>query len=426
MSLISLIIALLAIALLLRVDFIYYIAYVCIGIYLISRWYTPRALRALRLSRTFNSHAFLGETVEVVLHAENLSRLPLPWLEYSESIPPELRIGDPGTRAIGLHGRQKRDFSYRVQAGRRGYYRLGPLRLSTGDLFGLVKSTTGYLPPDYLTVYPRIISLTALGLPSRLPFGTIASSQRLFEDPARPSGVRAYRSGDSQRQINWKASAHVDELLVRRLQPAISLETAILLDLHSGDYSQRDLADYTEWAISVAASLAVHLADQRQPVGLITNGVDPLADAGSTDEALFDEENGRLQRGMEGGTGGQMPPALLPRGGRAHLMKVLEQLARVESDETRPLVEWAAAACLPLSWGVTIIAITAHGSVEPRARPCTGYGAAGSIQSSSSSNPICSSGKHKSGPANSAFAPSRCWKQRALLLWRQPRGQGVR
>ncbi len=361
MSLISLIIVLLAVAFLLRIDFIYYIVYVCIGILVISRWYTPRALRQLRFSRSFNSHAFFGETVEVQLHGVNLSRLPLPWLEFSESIPPELRIGGPELRAIGLHGREQRDFAYRVQAGRRGYYRLGPLRLSSGDLFGLAKASTGYLPPDYLTVYPRILPLAALGLPSRLPFGTIASRQQLFEDPARPSGVRAYRSGDSQRQINWKASAHVDELLVRRYQPAISLETAILLNLHSADYSQRDLTYHTEWAICVAASLASHLADRRQPVGLITNGIDPLQTVEQGSELEFGEENGRLRCVEYADVLRQLPLPLLPRSGRAHLMKLLEQLARVESEVTRPLAEWAAPACLPLHWGVTILVITARG-----------------------------------------------------------------
>lgn len=361
MNLIGLIIALLAVAFFLRLDFVYYIAYVCAGIYLVSRWYTPHALRNVHLSRHFNSHAFLGEIVTVNLQCENLSRLPLPWLEYSESIPPEMRIGEPEIRAIGLGGREKRAFAYRVQAGRRGYYRLGPLRLSTGDLFGLVPGKSGYLPPDYLTVYPQIIPLTALGLPSRLPFGTVASRQRLFEDPARPSGVRAYRSGDSQRRINWKASAHTDELLVRRYQPAVSLETAILLNLHADEYAPRDRGFHTEWAITVAASLAAHLANQRQAVGLISNGVDPLQLLGQGSEAAFDEVDGRLLRRVAGEETLELPPPLLPRSGRAHLMKLLEQLARIESAPARPLAAWATTACVPLSWGITVIAITAHG-----------------------------------------------------------------
>lgn len=360
MGLVGLIITLLILALLLRVDFIYYIVYVCLGVYLLSRWLLPRVLNQVWISREFNDHAFYGEIVTVQLVWQNSSRLPLPWLEFSESIPPALRSGEEMQRAINLGGRQERRFSYRIKAGRRGYYRLGPLRLASGDLFGLVEGKTGYLRPDFITVYPRIISLSSLGLPSRLPFGTIASHQRLFEDPARPMGTRQYHSGDSQRHINWKVSAHTDNLLVKRFEPAISLETAILLNLHMHDYERRDWRFLTEWAITTAASLAAYLINQRQPVGLISNGIDPLQ---SADELQFSEESGRLLRADEGSDFQEsfLPPAIAPHNGRGHLMKILEQLARIESGETIPFTEWGARACYHLSWGVTILAITARG-----------------------------------------------------------------
>lgn len=362
MNLIVLIVILLAVAFLLRIEFIYYIVYVCIGIYFISRWLVPRAMRQLRVSRRFDDHAFSGETVNIDLLWQNQSRVPLPWLEFNESIPPELRRGESASWAIGLGSRQKRQMGYQVQAGRRGYYQIGPARLTSGDLFGLIRPSTGELEADYLTVYPRIIPLVELGLPSRLPFGTIASQQRLFEDPARPAGVRDYRSGDSQRQINWKASAHASQLLVRRYQPAISLETAILLNLHNEDYEKRDWRYHTEWAVVVAASLAAHLAKQRQPVGLICNGVDPLLRTEGK-SLIFDEESGRLQRDDSQNLVGSslMPPPVLPRSGRAQLMKVLELLARIESVRTVPLDQWAATACAPLSWGVTVMVISARG-----------------------------------------------------------------
>lgn len=362
MNLIVLIVILLAVAFLLRIEFIYYIVYVCIGIYFISRWLVPRAMGQLRVSRKFDDHAFSGETVNIELIWQNQSRVPLPWLEFNESIPPELRRGESASWAISLGSRQKRQMSYQVQAGRRGYYQIGPARLTSGDLFGLVRPSTGELGADYLTVYPRIIPLVELGLPSRLPFGTIASQQRLFEDPARPAGVRDYRSGDSQRQINWKASAHASQLLVRRYQPAISLETVILLDLHTEDYEKKDWRYHTEWAVVVAASLAAFLAKQRQPVGLICNGVDPLLER-KGELPVFDEESGRLLRDDSQNLVGSslMPPPVLPRSGRAQLMKVLELLARIESDRTVPLEQWAATACAPLTWGVMVMVISARG-----------------------------------------------------------------
>ena len=80
MNLVVLITILLAVAFLLRIDFIYYIVYVCIGILLLSRLLVPRIMRRLVASRSFNDHAFGGETVDIELHLQNQSRLPLPWL----------------------------------------------------------------------------------------------------------------------------------------------------------------------------------------------------------------------------------------------------------------------------------------------------------------------------------------------------------
>ncbi|MEJ2748347.1 MAG: DUF58 domain-containing protein, partial [Anaerolineae bacterium] len=291
MDITALIIILLAIAFLLRIDFIFYILYICIALYAWSRWYPGWALSKLKISRDYNNRAFWGESVPIVVRLQNVSRLPLPWISVRESQAVELTAAAQTSHVTALRGRETTEFRYEVRALRRGYYRLGPMRVSSGDLFGLAEEKVGHYQADYLTVYPRITPLSQLGLPSRLPFGTIASRQRLFEDPARPAGVRDFRSGDSLRQINWKASAHTRQLMVKTYQPAISLETAVLLTLHRDDYLRENRANRIEWAIEVAASLAAHLADQRQAVGLLTNGVDPL---GSGETAVFDEESGRL------------------------------------------------------------------------------------------------------------------------------------
>ena len=361
MGLIGLILVLLAVAFLLRVDFIFYIVYVCVGVYILSRWYTPAALRQLRVERRFNDHAFLGETVKVELLWHNQGRLPLPWIEFTESVAPVLRIGEPIQQALSLGGRQRAVTSYEVQAAQRGYYRLGPLRMTVGDLFGIVPRKQGSVGASHLTVYPHIIPLSNLGLPSRLPFGTIASHQRLFEDPARPFGIRDYRSGDSPRRIHWKASAHTNSLVVKTLEPAISLETAVFLNLHRGDFEPKQWRYYSEWAITVAASLAAHLIGEKQAVGLITNGVDPLQGMAEV-EATFDEDSGRLLR--QDDAGATLPPRApdFPlRQGRAHLIKILERLARVESDFTVPLNAWARNASVKLAWGVTLLVVTPRG-----------------------------------------------------------------
>jgi len=370
-----LIIFLLIVAFLFRLDFIFYIVYVMTGIYAWSQWRSPRSVARLRLRRTYRDHAFLGEPVTVRVHIENESRLPLPWLQLYDSIPANLRLGSGRNKAISLRGRGAAAFSYRVRANRRGYYRLGPMLLTTGDLFGFAEHHR-QIPADYLTVYPRIIPLEKLNLPSRLPFGVLPSRQRLFEDPARPIGVRDYQAGDSLRHINWKVSAHAENLLVKNFQPAIALDTMILLNMNQAEYERRHRYDSPNWAVVIAASLAAHLASQRQAVGLACNGVDPLRQRQGLGQDIlpFDAKTGRLQLLDQGGGAGAeweidraaafMPPPVPPRPGRPHLMKVLEILARVEPETTAPFAHWTTTACLELSWGTTIIAITPKGDED--------------------------------------------------------------
>jgi uncharacterized protein (DUF58 family) len=355
-----LIIIFIVVALLLRLDFVFYIVYVMGGIYLISRWLAPRALRSVKVERNFADHAFLGERIPVTLRLHNRGRLPLPWLQLNESVPPELASGGSHAFALSLRAREQRELAYHVQATRRGYYRLGPLYVRSGDLFGWSEERA-QSGASYLTVYPRIIPLARLGLPSRLPYGTIASQQRLFEDPARPTGVRDYQSGDSLRRINWKVSAHHDNLVVKTLQPAISLDTFILLNLNQDDYSPATRYSAPEWAIEVAASLAAHLEARKQAVGLATNGSDPLLQqaAAGTEALPFDEVTGRLLLSEDGATGSRLLPLpIAPRPGRPQLMKLLELLARVEARPAPPFAAWLARATLHLSWGITLPVIT--------------------------------------------------------------------
>ncbi len=349
----ALICLLLVVGFLLRIDFVFYLAYLSLGIYALGRWYIPRALRYLHVERRFNDHAFLGEPVAVQVALTNLSRLPIPWVQLDESIPAGIATHSRLRAVITLRGGEQMVLSYQLAAQRRGYYRLGPLWLTGGDLFGFVEQTR-QMPPTYLTVYPRLIALHRPGLKARLPFGIIASRQPLYDDPARLRGVRDYQSGDSLRQIHWKLSAHTPDLVVKTYQPAIALTSVVALNLNLEEYPRRTRYDLSEWAIVVAGSVAAHLVEQRQAVGLVTNGFDPLGDPQG---AVFDEQSGRLLRTA----GAQPPPPIPPHPGRAHLIKLLERLARIEAEATRSLTIWLPTQVAGLSWGTTVLVITPHG-----------------------------------------------------------------
>jgi uncharacterized protein (DUF58 family) len=322
-------------AAILREDTILTLFYFVIGSYALSRWWSGRALRAVTVQRMFNNRAFLNDKVPIALEVENTSRLPVVWLRLADSLPVELAGAETFRQVVSLGPRATRRFEYVLQPVRRGYYQIGPLFLYSGDLLGLSEERVRQSPPVYLTVYPRIVALSSIRLPSRSPMGTLRHHQPIFEDPTRIRGKRDYVAGDSLRRVDWKATATLGRMQVKLFEPSIALETALFLNLNSNDYYYRTRIDGAELGIVVAASIANWVTAQKQTVGFATNGVDIL-DAG------------------------QRAPVLPPEKGRGHLMRILDVLARIQLTESESFVQLLRRQRVHLAWGTTVVLITGN------------------------------------------------------------------
>ncbi|MEJ5246277.1 MAG: DUF58 domain-containing protein [Caldilinea sp.] len=321
-----------AIAALMRMDWAYYLVYVVGGVWAFSHWWVRRTLQRLRVKRRIPQYAFTNEVVTAAIEIENRSWLPLPWLQVQEAVPLDLKDQPDYRVVLSIGGRSALRHTYRLYCRRRGYYTVGPLNLRTSDLFGFVDARWQEAGGDELIVYPAIVPLEKLGLPGRMPFGALPTRRQLDEDPARLGGVRQYVSGDSLRRIHWKATAHEDTLLVKKLQPSQELPVFIALNLDRSAYPARALIGASEWAISIAASIAGHMSEQRQAVGLASNGVDPFIEGPAAPIGL--------------------------RVGRSHLMNVWRLLARIQlNDEAPPLHEWLPLQTASLPWGTTVVLI---------------------------------------------------------------------
>ena len=321
-------------AIILRDDTIITLFYLLAGVYFVGRWWRDRSLKSVRFTRNYTDRAFLGEQVTVRLEVQNTHWLPVVWLRLHDSLPVELAAHRFFQEVVTLGPLERREFAYTLQSYKRGYYRIGPLHLYTGDLLGLSEEQDRSGRPDYLTVYPRIVSLTSLSLPSHSPLGTLRHTQPIFEDPSRVTGKRDYVSGDSLRRVDWKATAVAGRLQVKQFEPSIALETMIVLNLNAAEYEARSRFDASELAIVIAASIANWVAGKKQAMGMVVNGADPLCD-------------------------GQPPAALPARKGRQHLMRLLDVLARISLAESAPpLPEVLRRETVRLPWGTTLVIVT--------------------------------------------------------------------
>lgn len=322
----------LVVAVLLRLDWVYYLVYVAGGVWGLSLLWAKYHLRWMRVTRTTPTHAFSGELVSGSVRIDNLGWIPVPWVRAREAVPPELRSRNRYQTVVSLNRRAAVNFIYELRCRQRGYFRVGPLTLATGDLFGFADSGFVEEEPETMIVFPKVLPLEKIGLQSRMLFGTLATRRRIFEDPTRLSGVRPYIYGDELKHVHWKATAREGRTQTKKYDPAIAYEVVIAIDLDIRSYGTHGVVSHSEWAIVIAASLASHFSERQQGVGLRTNGTD----------ALIEEQ-------MQ-----VMPSAP----GRTHLTALLEALARVQvAEPDEGFTDWLGTHTYDLVWGTTLIVL---------------------------------------------------------------------
>ncbi|MFC2044185.1 DUF58 domain-containing protein [Chloroflexota bacterium] len=290
---------------------------------------------------------FPGEHTDLRLRLVNRKPLPLPWIQVDEEIPANLtpdaptrpgnRVGyDFLSNATSLLWYTGINWRCRLHASKRGYYPLGPIVVTSGDIFGFYPRTFTQPSNDRIIVYPRLFPLHYLGLPSLHPIGETKAEQRIFEDPTRTISVRNYTPHDSLKYIHWKATARHQKLQVKVFEPTTTLKTAIFLAVdsfhdNSGAISEEDF----ELGISTVASIANYIVEQRSPVGLFVNS--RLADSGQ-------------------------PVRIPPSSSVNRLVNMLEALAKITSIPTASFDDFLQNERRGLPWGTTTIIVTAKPS----------------------------------------------------------------
>lgn len=237
------------------------------------------------------TRAFVGESLALRLRLANEKRLPVPWVEVREQLPAAMPAtgadthpsGMPGilflTRGAALGGREALEWPLTLQAVERGFFRVGPARLRSGDLFGIFERQEVVRREEHLIVYPRTYPLPDLGLGSARPFGEQRGGQRIFEDPVRVVGVRDYLPGDPLKRIDWNATARVGRLQSRLYEPSRTQSVVVALNISTMEFSWQGFDPVVlERGVVVAASVARHAFEAHSAIGLVANGSFPDAD----------------------------------------------------------------------------------------------------------------------------------------------------
>jgi uncharacterized protein (DUF58 family) len=103
------------------------------------------------------------------------------------------------------------------------------------------------------------------------------------------AATREYRYGDDLRRVHWRSTARVGELMVRREEQPWESRATVVLDTRAVAHRGEGPTASFEWAVSTAASIALHLRGNGYKLRLVTDsGVDVDASEGDGDGALLD------------------------------------------------------------------------------------------------------------------------------------------
>jgi len=352
-----------------------YAMYVLLGVLLVSRALARTWVENISAVRECNRYsAQVGETVAVVVTLKNAGRLPVPWVLLEDVLPPHALIHEPPPLRVSgdrlqlamLKHRGRKSMFYQLQCNRRGYYQIGPLLLETGDLFGLQRRYRVGSDPHFLLVYPEVVPLEGWDIASRRPIGEVHLSHRLYEDPTRIAGVRAYEAGDPLNRIHWRATARTGQLHSKVYEPSTVVGATLLLDFHRSAFDPHHEPFRSELAVTATASLANAVYQLGHQIGLVTNGRD-AADRIRQEGWDYDIRSRRAARrigAMLDESDRLRPIVVETRRGVEQLARILETLARVELTDGLNFVQLVEETASRLPRDATVVAVLASVPTE--------------------------------------------------------------
>ena len=303
-------------------------------------------LDAVTYRRRFGStRLFYGDTTELRIEVTNAKPLPLAWLRAEDEFAAALEVTPE--KAVYVYRSGRRILSnlltlrwyervirrFQVRGTQRGAWRFGPAFLSSGDLFGFGTRHEEVDDVETILVYPKMASLTTLGMPALRPFGDLTTSRRLVEDPLRLMGARPYAPGDSYRHIHWNATAHRRELQTKVFDPAAARPVGVFVNVNTSRYLIEGLdPDLREYAISAAASIARWAWEGGQPTGMYANAIV-----------------------QPGGLRLRIRPRLHPD----QLVEILEALARISGYGRWPMATLVREESRHLPYGAAVVVVSA-------------------------------------------------------------------
>ena len=183
-----------------------------------------------------------------------------------DELPVQWQLRDFKIEAI-LKSREVKKFTYQVRPTKRGVYQFGNLNIFSSSSLGLVARKQQYDAEAEVPNYPSFLQL------KKYDFIAFTNKLRLFGlKKIRRIGhtmefeqIKEYVSGDDVRNINWKATAKRNSLMVNQFQDEKSQPVYSVIDkgrVMQMPFNELSLLDYAINATLVISNIALKKHDK--------------------------------------------------------------------------------------------------------------------------------------------------------------------
>ena len=315
---------LLVLSLVAGISIIYYLFYSTLGLLAITFFWTRSLAQNITVQRRLRTKwAVVGDLIEEDFVIANEGRLPALWVEVrDDSTIPDFNPGVVESIGPG----EERQFHARTVCRRRGLYTLGPVRILTGDPFGIFRGSIVYYQVNSFIVYPPIME--GPGIP--LPYGTVGGSSRsslkTYHVTTDAAGIRDFAPGDGLSRIHWLSTARRGQLQVKEFDLEPSGNLWVILDMDGAVHVGEGDESTEEYAVKLAGAITYQAIRENKAVGVIASSSNPAE--------------------------------VEPSKGARQLWRIMEDLATVTADGREPLGSILQQVSRALERGLSVVIIT--------------------------------------------------------------------
>jgi len=202
-----------------------------------------------------NQKRTVGDSLSFAYDLVNNSLIPIPFVSVQMDLSRDLTRMELTEEGFYFKSLQLFKRNMEVPCSRRGHYKLGKMHARIKDPFGFFEIDKTFERTIDLMIYPKRYDLDAIQItPSEL-FGSVQMDSPVYEDYTNIKDIRSYQNGDTFKNVHWKLSAKMNQLMMKTYELNANPKIHLVLDGCHAAYKEDTDHLIEEALVSIATSI---------------------------------------------------------------------------------------------------------------------------------------------------------------------------